>query len=245
MQKTKSNKACFELFDKIFYSKDYLFNKIAPNGWINSPYVNFLHPSAQQQLNEHLHIMSSPLGEFINKQDNVKQKTIKDFKQDNLKKISPDYEFLYAFGLACYDIFSNENEVVDSNEIVYDIGSHRGSASFVADYINMHFSMEESFDYLDFYLSPFIRERASLYEFYKFIFQVININKCDWVYYPYGIETEFIENLIEEKILKSKVEGKKTIVSPFKEHLHKLDSFTVLLQAYIAVFETLPKIIIS
>jgi hypothetical protein len=51
MKKTKSNKDCYKLFDKIFESKDYLLNKIASNGWTNSQYINFLHPSAQQQLN--------------------------------------------------------------------------------------------------------------------------------------------------------------------------------------------------
>jgi undecaprenyl pyrophosphate synthase len=188
--------------------------------------------------------MSGPLGEFINIKDKVKQKTIKDFKQDNLNKINSEYEFLYAFGLACYDIFSDENEVIDSKNVIYNIGSHRGSGEFIANYLNHQFQLNETFDYLDFYLSSNIKNRASLFEFYKHIFKIIKENHCNWIYYSYGIDSELIENLIEKK-LKSKVEGKNTIVLHFKEHLHKLNTFNDLLQAYIAVFETLPKIIIG
>ncbi|MFZ4798585.1 MAG: hypothetical protein ACOYMA_13895 [Bacteroidia bacterium] len=247
MEKIKSNKACFELFNKIFEYKDSLYNQIAPNGWINSPYSNFLHPTSQQRLNEHIKIMSGPLGEIVNKKNKEKEKTLKDFKQDKLKNIDSEHEFLYAIGLACYDIFSNENEVVDSKQIIYNIGSHRGSASFIAEYINEHFVQEKPFDYIEFYLSPFIRERASLFEFYKFIFQTINLKKCNWVYFPYGNDLEMIQNLIDQNVLKisNNVKDKRKNVATVKADDFDINKLNDLLKAYIIVFGTTPKIVLA
>jgi hypothetical protein len=56
--------------------------------------------------------------------------------------------------MCLWDVFSNENEVVDPDGQPVDIGSWRGAAGFLADQLN-HESGESRCDYMDFYMGSF------------------------------------------------------------------------------------------
>jgi hypothetical protein len=51
-----------------------------------------------------------------------------------------------------WDVFSNENEVVDRDGRLVDIGSWRGAGGFLADQLNRE-TGERQYDYIDFYIA--------------------------------------------------------------------------------------------
>lgn len=249
MNKSKSNKDCIKLFGLIYENIDSFKNEFIPEGWRNSNYAQFLNPTAQQLFDEYIQWNSTPNSFESDEKKVIKLKTIKEFKQNNLNKIDEDYEFHYIFGLALFDIFSSENEVIDSNNKNYDLGSHRGSGSFIANYINFNYPQNEEFDYLDFYLSPRIRERGSFWDLYKFIFKTLKTNNCDWVYFPYGIDLEKMENefklnfqIIESKGVNGIVKTRKV---EFEENIDQIEKSKLndLLKAYFFTYEKMPLII--
>jgi hypothetical protein len=109
---------------------------------------------------------------------------ISDFKQDDLTDISRYNEFLYILGLAIYDIFSNNHEVIGYDNKIYDFGSFRGSGQFIADFFKDNFpDNSEKYDYMDFYMGTiWIKERGTLTSFYEYIFEKLKDLNCDWKY---------------------------------------------------------------
>ena len=81
-----------------------------------------------------------------------------------------------------WDVFSNENEVVDRNGRLVDIGSWVGAAGFLADQLNRG-SAEQQHDYIDFYMGSFwVSERADLTPVYEMIFRRLRAALLDWRY---------------------------------------------------------------
>ena len=91
---------------------------------------------------------------------------------------------VYLIGIAIWDIFSNNHEVISSNNKVYDIGSWRGSGRTISEIINNNFKENESYGYLDFYMGSFcqIESEINLKEIYKEIFKFLKSFGCDWYY---------------------------------------------------------------
>lgn len=180
----KSDNECVNILRSIFEDAIQFYNTIAPKGLKNSDLVLFLHPTPEQQYEEHLRIRKNinQLTKKLKQED--KEIKINDFKQDDLKNISEFYEFLYILGLSVYDIFSNNHEVFSNDNKVYDLGSLRGSGGFIADFFNTHYTdNSEKYDYMDFYMGTiWIRERGNLRPFYEYIFQKLKDLDCDWKY---------------------------------------------------------------
>src|SRR5215469_13291707 len=84
---------------------------------------------------------------------------------------------------AClWDVFSNENDVVDRDGRLVDIGSWRGAAGFLADQLNRESGVRQ-YDYMDFYMGSFwISERADLTPVYEMIFRRLKDHLLDWWY---------------------------------------------------------------
>jgi hypothetical protein len=102
----KTEKECFEILRLIFKDRKELLSSIAPNGWIDSEFIRFFHPTAEQQYQE-----SKRMTENINRLKNDSEKsdikTVDCFQQESLESINAQEEFDYVFGLSVYDIFSN------------------------------------------------------------------------------------------------------------------------------------------
>jgi hypothetical protein len=100
------------------------------------------------------------------------------------KLINASEEFIYLFGLSMWDIFSDNHEVINKTNQIYDIGSFRGSAGFIADFINQHFPVANArYDYMDFYCgSIWVRSRVNLTIFYEYIFKRLKEQHCTWRY---------------------------------------------------------------
>ena len=169
-----------ELLNKIFDNSPNLLTSMAPKGWSQSEYANFLHPTAKQQYEE-----SIKFTERLNQltQEKSEIEPIDKYKQDDLTNIPETEEFQYVLGLSVYDIFSNNHEVYNlEDNVTYDLGSFRGSGRVIADFINNKYS-NKKYEYLDFYMGTiWIKDRANLLPFYEFIFEILKIEKCDWNY---------------------------------------------------------------
>ncbi len=180
----KSDLECIDILKYIFKNALQFYNKIAPNGLINSEYILFLHPTPDQQYEEYIRINDNLNRLTKNPKKEQKKVDISDFKQDELTEISEYNEFLYILGLSTYDIFSNNHEVFAKDNKIYDFGSLRGSGRFIADFFNKHYPDNSGkYDYIDFYMGTiWIRERGNLTPFYEYIFQKLRDWKCDWKY---------------------------------------------------------------
>ena len=261
----KSDEECNQLLLIIFESPIKLLTQFAPNGWKNSEFIKLRHPTPEQQLEEHIRITENLKSLSKNKEKKVEDdkedvKTLEDFQYDDLNSINELEEFIYILGLTVYDIFSDNHEVRGEDGKEYDLGSFRGSAGFIADFINEHFPISGSCDYMDFYCgSIWVRGRANLFPFYQYIFRKLKENGCNWHYsFPrLGIvdlsgvnpKPENPSEYNPEKALTEEIERKQQ-VSKLKEELDKMyedefeeakyRSLSPLILAYQDVYGMLP-----
>jgi hypothetical protein len=180
----KTEEESIALLNKIFDAAPSLLASIAPAGWAKSAYVHLLHPTPEQQFEEHKRI-SENLKKLSKKHgDEKKDKQLSDYKEDDLSDIRESEEFIYVLGLSVWDIFSNNHEAFDSSG-VYDLGSFRGSAGFIGDFIDQKFyDNSGKYSYIDFYMGTFVMgERVDLLPIYEFVFRMLKEQKCDWKYH--------------------------------------------------------------
>jgi hypothetical protein len=182
---TNSNKKCIKLLREIFSQTPSLYQVLAPNGWSQSEYIKFLHPTPEQQLEEHTRISESLrlLSKKPIPENDKPPKKLADFQQDDLALVNGYEECIYLLGVAVYHIFSNNHEVTGLDNKVYDLGSMRGSARFIAEFINTQYPRSDRLDYIDFYTgSIWIEDRADWYPFYHHVFTVLKEFHCQWKY---------------------------------------------------------------
>lgn len=263
----KSDAECIGILKYLFKDAFQLYGQIAPQGWIQSPYVCLLHPTPEQQYEEHLRL-SANLARLTKAPEKAPERLqISDFKPDELTGISERGEFLYVLGLAVYDIFSNNHHVVDADNRIYLFGSFRGSGRFIADFLNQHYPDEaKSYDYLDFYMgSIWIEERGDLTPFYEYVFQKLKHLGCDWEYaFPklYLIDPQKLlessddakiedydpETSVKQQIEASQKEDQARKLQEELEQIHaeeyeaaKYQPLSRLVQAYKNVYGVLPQ----
>ena len=175
---------CTGLLQKLFDAYPAFLKTILPDSWRNSVYVNFFHPTAQQQYEEQKKVQEN-LKHLSKKKNDEKENLLSDFKQD-FSNLDEKEEPNTLLGLCLWDIFSNNHSVIDSEGKEYDLGSFRGCAGFIADFLNVKKSEDDSvlnFDYMEFYMGTiWIRSRGNLGPFYEFIFTVLKNEGCDWKY---------------------------------------------------------------
>jgi len=191
-------------------------------------------------------------------------------KREDLLPEEWDKSFVYLIGIAIWDIFSNNHEVISPHYKVYDIGSWRGSGQTISEIINDNFSENESYGYLDFYMGGFLHvdNDFSLLKIYEEIFRVLKELKCDWNYsFPRTYLVDFkesdsdnekdnnMENLfydpnesIEKELAKKKRkeqlnEFQKELDKDFQRRLEKAkkEPLPEIIRAFINVYGYMPK----
>ncbi len=182
----KTDIECTEILKYIFNDALSLYHKLAPEGWVNSDYIQFLHPTPKQQFDENKLMMDNING--LLKKKNLKEDDtleLSSFKQDELVGINEFDEFLYVLGLAVYDIFSNNHDVIGVDNKIYELGSMRGSGNFIAGFLCQNYNYPPGkYQYMDFYMGTiWICSRADLTPFYEFVFQKLKELHCDWHYF--------------------------------------------------------------
>ncbi len=180
----ESEKSCAELLTYIFSDFENFLKRIAPDGWNNSEFRKFYHPTPEQQFDEYK-TLSNNLAKLSKKPITDGDKTLLDFQKEYVDEPAKEpEECIEILGNAVYDVFSNNHEVISASKKVYDLGSMRGSAGSIADFLNSFFTEYRfNFDYIDFYMGTiFLRERADMTPFYEYVFNKLKEKDCSWKY---------------------------------------------------------------
>jgi hypothetical protein len=183
--KRYSDAECQTLFAPLFpagFAGEDVLKEIAPEGWQHSTLQFLFHPTLEQvhweRLQLHRNLRNWPW-----------------FPKDRLEDPKPTLEGIHAdyqdspvdttrevrelVAMCLWDVFSNENDLVDRDVRLVDIGSWRGAAGFLADQLNRE-TGERQYDYMDFYMGSFwIFERADLTPVYEMIFRRLKVRR--WV----------------------------------------------------------------
>ena len=175
------------LFHKLFEKGHILFDKQYSDSWKKSSLYYIKHPTSEQLYEEAMRIHNN-LKSLIRSNDKNAESVppkLEDFVENNLEDETKPYEeFVEILGLCLWDIFSENHEVIAANGKIHDIGSFRGAAGFIANYINTHIKgIDINYDYVDFYLgSAYISTRADLTPLYEEIFKGLKSAGCNWKY---------------------------------------------------------------
>jgi len=96
--------------------------------------------------------------------------------------IDPDREARELVAACVWDVFSDNHEVIFTDGRRVDLGSFRGTAGFIAEYLNAKLG-SDFYDYMDFYMgSIWLRGRADLSPVYRMIFGRLKREGSDWQY---------------------------------------------------------------
>jgi hypothetical protein len=175
-----TDKQIESLLGKVFQSPEETIKILAPNGWENSLYVHYMHPTAEQIYGEQMRLYGAHKGsKWFKTEMPILDNIIKEYETTPVK---PVYEFLNFFGDCLWKIFSDNHTVFDSDGMEYDLGSFRGTGGTFADFINEHHWTEEQFDYMDFYSAMGLRDWLPVQNMYELIFTRLKQAGCDWRY---------------------------------------------------------------
>lgn len=158
--------------------------ELAPEGWEQSPLVRIFHPTLEQRLEEHLRINANIArlrGEATS--GTAAAELIEETLQSHSEEpADPEAESVNLLGMCLWDIFG-EHEVTAPDGTEVDLGSWRGSAHTIADWLNgkLH---EERFDHIDFYMgSQMLSHRADLSPAHALVFRRMQAAGYDWRYH--------------------------------------------------------------
>jgi len=172
------------LFPAGFAGKD-VFEEIAPGGWPDSTLQFVFHPILEQvhweRVQIHRNLRNWPWfpKDRLDEPEPTREDVQSDYKDS---PVDTTREVRELVAMCLWDVFSNENEVVDRGGRLVDIGSWRGAAGFLADQLNRE-SGEQRYDYMDFYMGTFlVSERADLTSVYEMIFRRLKDGLLDWRY---------------------------------------------------------------
>lgn len=186
--KEYSDAQCQQLFHALFpngLGSEDIRAIVAPDGWANSPYVAYVPTveeayetaKARQSLDELMARFQMdeakkvvPIGDFDNFKAHYQAETP-----------NPSVELQELVGSCLWDIFSDNNDVVKDNT-VYHLGSFRGSADFIAEWLNTQ--GDKSYTYMDFYMGTSMKdaEDTDMSPVYEMIFKRLKQAGCDWVF---------------------------------------------------------------
>ena len=175
-------------------------------------------------------------------------------KNNELKKEETKLSSLAGFlGNSFWDVFSNNHSVYLINgNVEFDIGSFRGSGSFLSEFIESE-NASLQFSYMDFYMGHF-KETNDAARSYGFIFEQLKKNGFDWQYaYPeLGIvdfskaKEDRIEDYNPNKSLEDEI-GKQNILKLIneinEETFNRIQNspMPTIIRAYIKVFNKFPQ----
>lgn len=186
-----------EFFDRLFphgFTGADVLAEIAPAGWEKSPLLACLHPSVEKVFEEnaqsHRNIEELIGWEREHDPDNPKlapepEPTLEEVRagwQD--KPIAVVEEVTELVALCLWDVFSNSHDVISADGRTVDIGSFRGAARFLVEYLTGPNDDLWSMDYCRFYLGTiWISDRADLTPVYAMIFRRLKALGADWEFH--------------------------------------------------------------
>jgi len=144
-------------------------------------------------------------------------------KSEHYEKEEPDYyaAFIELYSNCVWDIFSGNNSVVKKTEKI-DLGSWRGSAQFIADFVNHYCHVDYTYNSNDFYCGNIDDAfRQNYIPIYELIFERLKAVGCEWVIdeeITMAIDAEFGEEMEKNDAMKLK---ESTLLVALAESLNK------------------------
>lgn len=181
---THTKQDCLALLLALVPDLTEVMEAVAPMGWAKSTLYQVAHPTPEQRLEVAQRAYKAVQRFKTEKSADQKTPTLADFQDVETAPAYPLNELRSILGDCLWDIFSDNNEVVDAQGVVYDLGSFRGSGRFIADFLNQHPAIPEgtTFDYIDFYMGSYGRpEPDILTPVYIYLFTGLKVNGCDWI----------------------------------------------------------------
>jgi hypothetical protein len=186
-----------EFFDRLFphgFAGADVLAEIAPEGWEKSQLLACFHPSVEQVFKERVQIHRN-IEELIcirreREPDNPElarkpEPTLEEVRTDwQDKPVNAREEVTELVALCLWDVFSNNHDVIAADGRVADIGSFRGAAGFLVEYLTGSNDDLWSMDYCRFYMGTiWISDRADLTPVYAMIFQRLKTLGADWEFH--------------------------------------------------------------
>jgi hypothetical protein len=186
-----------EFFDRLFphgFAGADVLAEIAPEGWEKSPLLACFHPSVEQVFKERVQIHRN-IEELIcirreREPDNPElarkpEPTLEEVRADwQDEPVSAREEVTELVALCLWDVFSNNHDVIATDGRVADIGSFRGAARFLVEYLTGSNDDLWSMDYCRFYMGTiWISDRADLTSVYAMIFHRLKTLGADWEFH--------------------------------------------------------------
>lgn len=185
-----------------------LIRELCPGGWEASPLFACYHPAPEVRYEEHLAFTrnlkslfprrKTKAGENAEATPDEPEPTLGEFLAKNPPKDQPVTaedsinEPGNLMGLCLWDVFSDNHEVIAPDGRTVDLGSFRGSAGTIADFMdsfpNRGDGMDDrrfsrGYDYMDFYMGTWwTGRRADLRPAYGLIFSRLKAMGADWRY---------------------------------------------------------------
>jgi hypothetical protein len=184
-------------FDRLFphgFAGADVLAEIAPESWEKSPLLACFHPSVETVFEERVQ-MHRNIEELIGNRregepDNPDlapkpEPTLEEVRADwQDKPVNAVEEVTELAALCLWDVFSNNHDVIVADGRVADIGSFRGAAGFLVEYLTGPNDDLWSMDYCRFYLGTiWISNRADLTPVYAMIFQRLKALGADWEFH--------------------------------------------------------------
>lgn len=158
--------------------------ELIPQGWEHSSLRFIFHPTAKQSYDEMVQQRKNISEIFKDEKNENDLPEFDEFKKEYSEKpIQSEKELWDLMGLCVWDIFSNNHEVIAPDGRIANLGSFRGSGSFIALWIEGREETDERYGYLDFYMgSALVSQRADLSPVYRMIFKRLRTLGFDWSY---------------------------------------------------------------
>jgi hypothetical protein len=186
-----------EFFDRLFphgFAGTDVLTEVAPEGWKKSPLLACFHPSVEKMFEERVQ-MHRNIEELIGMRREQEpanpelapkpEPTLEEVRADwQDKPIATHEEGTELVALCLWDVFSNSHDVIAADGRVADIGSFRGAARFLVEYLTGPNDDLWSLDYCRFYLGTiWISDRADLTPVYAMIFRRLRSLGTDWEFH--------------------------------------------------------------
>ena len=161
---------------------------LAPDGWESSPLPDyaFSAPDAQEKqardAMDEVSDMIRDAGEEAMDED-VQEMMFEHMHQRDPSPDLGDTGACDVMGMALWDVFSDNHDVVDPDGVAYHLGSFRGSAGTIAETLNETYDLGRRYTYIDFYMgAPLGENDAPFRPVYEWIFRRLYERDCDWHY---------------------------------------------------------------
>ena len=177
---------CLQLFKKLFpqgpAGRDVRL-ELVPDGWARSPFAAIFHPSIDRVWQEAVAYHENFDTVFAAKRKRTPAPTREEIARAwTDHAIDEDAEITDLVGWCLWDIFSDNHTVTMGDGRAANLGTFRGSADFIADYVSAQ-SAKFSRDYMDYYMGCFrTHGRASVAPVYRLIFRRLKSEGCTWSY---------------------------------------------------------------